>query len=71
MLKNDYLDAKIGVDPAENEPRKECCVVAHRAADLHDVGDARDLRRAELEGQLPRSLKPLAYGCSNCFSNFW
>ena len=24
MLKNAYLDAKIGVDPAENEPRKEC-----------------------------------------------
>ena len=23
MLKNAYLDAKIGVDPAENEPRKE------------------------------------------------
>ena len=28
MLKNAYLDAKIGVDPAENEPRKECRVVA-------------------------------------------
>ena len=28
MLKNDYLLAKIGVDPAENEPRKEWCVVA-------------------------------------------
>ena len=24
MLQNDYLVAKIGVDPAENEPRKEC-----------------------------------------------
>ena len=23
MLKNAYLDAEIGVDPAENEPRKE------------------------------------------------
>ena len=23
MLTNAYLDAKIGVDPAENEPRKE------------------------------------------------
>ena len=22
MLKNEYLDAKIGVDPAENEPSK-------------------------------------------------
>ena len=27
MLKNAYLDTKIGVDPAENEPRKEWCVV--------------------------------------------
>ena len=24
MLENAYLDAKIGIDPAENEPRKEC-----------------------------------------------
>ena len=32
MLKNAYLDAKIGFDPAENEPRKECCVVAPRRA---------------------------------------
>ena len=24
MLKNAYLDAKIGFDPAENEPPKEC-----------------------------------------------
>ena len=28
MLKNAILDAKIGVDAAENEPRKECWVVA-------------------------------------------
>ena len=28
MLQNAYLDAEIGVDTAENEPRKECCVVA-------------------------------------------
>ena len=28
MLTNAYLDAKIGFDPAENEPPKECCVVA-------------------------------------------
>ena len=28
MLKNAYLDATIGVDPAENEPRKEWCAVA-------------------------------------------
>ena len=28
MLKNQYLVAKIGVDAAENGPRKERCVVA-------------------------------------------
>ena len=31
MLQNVYLDAKIGVDPAENEPPKECCVVGRAA----------------------------------------
>ena len=31
MLKNDYLLAKIGVDTAENEPRKEWCVAANLA----------------------------------------
>ena len=30
MLKNKYLDAKIGVDTAENELWKEWCVVADR-----------------------------------------
>ena len=29
MLKNAYLDAKIGVDPAENEPRKEWWCPGH------------------------------------------
>ena len=29
-FKNAYLDAKIGFDPAENEPPKECCVLAER-----------------------------------------
>ena len=28
MQKNEYLIAKIGVDTAENEPRKVCCVVS-------------------------------------------
>ena len=31
MLKNAYLDAKIGVDPAENEPPEECCVAGKPA----------------------------------------
>ena len=31
MLQNAYLDAKIGFDPAENEPPKECCVVPDKA----------------------------------------
>ena len=30
MLQNAYLDGKIGVDTAENEPRKAWCVVADR-----------------------------------------
>ena len=41
MLKNAALDAKIGVDPAENEPRQECWVVAERPA-----GGRRSRRRA-------------------------
>ena len=32
MLKNDHLVAKIGVDTAENEPRKEWCVFAWKAS---------------------------------------
>ena len=34
MLQNAYLDAKIGFDPAENEPLKECCVALVVAAVL-------------------------------------
>ena len=30
MLQNAYLVVKIGVDTAENEPKKEWCVVADR-----------------------------------------
>ena len=32
MLKNEYLIAKFGLDTAENEPRKEWCVVAVQLA---------------------------------------
>ena len=57
MLKNVYLDAKIGVDPAETEPSKEWRVgrLANaarvvgddggRAGDADAVGPARELRR--------------------------
>ena len=34
MLKNAYLDAKIGVDPDENEPRKESWVVARAGVSI-------------------------------------
>ena len=44
MLKNDYLLAKIGVDTAENEPRKEWCVVAS--------GTRTELRAAQQGAQL-------------------
>ena len=39
MLQNAYLDAKIGVDPAENEPRKEWCVVAENTHTAQRLGD--------------------------------
>ena len=54
LLKNACLDAKIGFDPAEYEPRKECCAVAHAspidglAEGLHrDFRHLRVLRVAE------------------------
>ena len=50
MLKNTYLDAKISVDPAENEPRKEWQVVteapaakARRVVVVDDVEGCADL----------------------------
>ena len=39
MLKNAYLDAKIGFDPAENEPPKECCVVAENGETADQPAD--------------------------------
>ena len=40
MLKNAYLDAKIGVDPAENEPRNVATPLVRLSAgadgDLHE-----------------------------------
>ena len=38
MLQNDYLVAKIGVDTAENEPRKERCAVADTALSAPSSG---------------------------------
>ena len=46
MLQNAYLDAKIGFDPAENEPPKECCVVARKALVRHEPGGKREDRPA-------------------------
>ena len=46
MLKNAALDAKIGFDPAENEPPKECCVVAGSAVLSGDGGGALEERVA-------------------------
>ena len=40
MLQNAYLDAKIGVDPAENEPPKECWVVAGHGEDIWEPARA-------------------------------
>ena len=44
MLQNASLDAKIGFDPAENEPPKECCVVAGISL-LHAGAGAERLQR--------------------------
>ena len=41
MLQNEYLVAKIGVDTAENGPRKECCVVARCRREECDKAVAR------------------------------
>ena len=47
MLKNDYLLAKIGVDTAENKPRKEWCVVPRILSLLdRDVAELLEVERA-------------------------
>ena len=46
MVTTAYLDAKIGFDPAENEPPKECCVVADPGVEAEAV-DAPDEEVAE------------------------
>ena len=40
MLKNDALVAKFGVDTAENERRKECCVEATAAVGAGSGADS-------------------------------
>ena len=57
------LDAKIGFDPAENEPPKECCVVARREKEdpLHGAscpdrkGVQRHITLSEARSRLDRS----------------
>ena len=48
MLQNAYLDAKIGFDPAENEPPKECCVAARRAGAHRNHAEVPAPRREQL-----------------------
>ena len=56
MLKNAYLDAKIGVDPAENEPRKEGCVAACRMRTVRGPAGGRPgVVRGQLAAQLAGS----------------
>ena len=65
MLKNATLDAKIGFDPAENEPPKECCVVADPGVEADAVraaavGGERSRPTADraLSALAPRFLRP-------------
>ena len=46
MLQNDYLLAKIGADPAENEPRKERGVVTDTVISLPSEGKRTELSPA-------------------------
>ena len=66
MLQNAYLDAKIGVDPAENEARKEWWVVAFGIIEVadrqrreecagSDVGRGDEVRVALEELRVPRA----------------
>ena len=63
MLKNAYLDTKIGFDPAENEPPKECCVVAgisiRGSSTALSTGLARATRAAEKSAVDARSQRDL------------
>ena len=63
MLQNDYLLAKIGFDPAENEPRKELCVVAkHHEVDRNVATSSTRLSRsaASLLGSLQERINLLS-----------
>ena len=57
MLQNEYLDAKIGVDTAENEPQKELCVVAESVAALLADGQSVSASRWPSDGNYPRTIK--------------
>ena len=64
MLQNEYLVAKIGVDTAENEPRKERCVAASRRGG-GARGDRRGTSRRARRGaapQVPVCLPPPTVG---------
>ena len=59
MLKNAYLDAKIGFDPAENEPRKEWSV-CFSLAEMQLRLQGRILRTVALE-RLEQDVRRVAY----------
>ena len=58
MLQNAYLDAKIGLDPAENEPPKLGAAERRRSAGAHELHAQR--RGAAGARQMPhaRPLQP-------------
>ena len=64
MLQNDHLLAKIGFDTAENEPRKEGCVVAMQSSSAGNVRATCNLgtiRKVGRAGEAPHwPVAPLA-----------
>ena len=53
MLQNEYLDAKIGVDTAENEPSKDLYPSRVRAVELHGLHDHVDAAPQPHLGAVP------------------
>ena len=69
-MQNAYLVAKIGVDTAENEPRKECCVVACRVQAARwgrvftDAWRQAEPQTKALQGSEEREIQRIAITCA-------
>ena len=69
MLQNASFNVKIGVDTAENEPRKECCVVAAALAYTPDERAGAEQRGSREPGEvlLPPHRAPHAASSAPAF----